>query len=495
MAKGNIYKTFGPIHFEDLEPHRFEDLVRELIYDFRDWQSIEATGKGGSDDGFDIRAYEKVNIPFDSFEDEDNQSEILHPMEGNLWMVQCKREVEIGPKKVEKIVSDVDPNNPPYGYILVASANFSKKAYDVFREQLRKKGVMEFYLWGKSELEDQLYMPKNDRILFTFFGISLTSKRKSLVNEVRARVLIKNKLYRILGQDSHINRQLIVRDLNDETYPRKRSSKENLVISRWEEYHTKAYNTQGIWCLVKEHFAYIDLDAKEWDIAETIDLVFREDKLREGDIERESSNVQRLLISDFCEYLPKDTQARYEEWGLIKFDDISFIDEKGDIIYDCPHIYLDFKPTKGPFSRFLSFIDVGHEQIDITKEEYKRVRKFPETYSKIEKGKIYREKAIEFDPVSMRYFKDGNNFFYRFYDADDKYEFLQQRDIIYVKGSEENGEKKFIKITYKEKSQVASYLYKKSVHKSEVERMVGRDLNDDEEITIFEFKTVYYFED
>jgi hypothetical protein len=32
-------------------------LVRELIYDLKDWQSIEATGRGGNDDGFDIRAY------------------------------------------------------------------------------------------------------------------------------------------------------------------------------------------------------------------------------------------------------------------------------------------------------------------------------------------------------------------------------------------------------------------------------------------------------
>jgi len=37
-----VTRTFAPIHFEDLDPHRFEDLVRELIYDFRDWQSIEA---------------------------------------------------------------------------------------------------------------------------------------------------------------------------------------------------------------------------------------------------------------------------------------------------------------------------------------------------------------------------------------------------------------------------------------------------------------------
>lgn len=49
--KPKVTKTYGPIHFEDLDPHRFEDLVRELIYDFRDWQSIEATGRTGSDEG------------------------------------------------------------------------------------------------------------------------------------------------------------------------------------------------------------------------------------------------------------------------------------------------------------------------------------------------------------------------------------------------------------------------------------------------------------
>jgi hypothetical protein len=51
MHKPNITRTYGVIHFEDLAPERFEDLIRELVYDFRDWQSIEATGKGGGDDG------------------------------------------------------------------------------------------------------------------------------------------------------------------------------------------------------------------------------------------------------------------------------------------------------------------------------------------------------------------------------------------------------------------------------------------------------------
>jgi hypothetical protein len=147
-----ITKTLGPIHFEDLEPKRFEDLVRELIYDFKDWQGIEATGRGGSDDGFDIRAFERVSQPETERDDGESgeDDEAPHPMEGNLWMFQCKREAQIGPTEVAKIVIDgVKPDNPPYGYVLAAPANFSKKSFDVFREELRTRGVMEFYLWGR----------------------------------------------------------------------------------------------------------------------------------------------------------------------------------------------------------------------------------------------------------------------------------------------------------------------------------------------------------
>ena len=53
MAKTT--NTLNPLHFEDLEPHRFEDLVRQLAYDFRTWRSLEATGRSGSDEGMDIR--------------------------------------------------------------------------------------------------------------------------------------------------------------------------------------------------------------------------------------------------------------------------------------------------------------------------------------------------------------------------------------------------------------------------------------------------------
>jgi hypothetical protein len=128
-------RILSPLHFEDMEPHRFEDLARNLLYDFRDWRSIEATGRGGGDDGFDVRAWEKVAAITNQEENsEDENSEGIHPMEGNLWMIQCKREKHLGAKRIQEIINEnVATGNPPYGYILVAPTNFSKKSYDSFR--------------------------------------------------------------------------------------------------------------------------------------------------------------------------------------------------------------------------------------------------------------------------------------------------------------------------------------------------------------------------
>jgi hypothetical protein len=57
-SKPKPTRTMGALHFEDLEPHRFEDLIRQLAYDFRSWRQLEATGRAGGDDGFDVRGFE-----------------------------------------------------------------------------------------------------------------------------------------------------------------------------------------------------------------------------------------------------------------------------------------------------------------------------------------------------------------------------------------------------------------------------------------------------
>ena len=70
-------RTINPLHFEDLEPHRFEDLARQLIYDFRNWSSIEAIGRSGSDEGIDIRATEKTPTAQPTLSDDDDRSTVF----------------------------------------------------------------------------------------------------------------------------------------------------------------------------------------------------------------------------------------------------------------------------------------------------------------------------------------------------------------------------------------------------------------------------------
>ena len=87
-------RTIGPLHFED--------LVRQLAYDFRQWRSLEATGRGGADGGFDVRGWEMVQHEalaaveqsLDSEEDETIPTDL-----DRLWLIQCKRERAIGPTK------------------------------------------------------------------------------------------------------------------------------------------------------------------------------------------------------------------------------------------------------------------------------------------------------------------------------------------------------------------------------------------------------------
>jgi hypothetical protein len=168
IEKPKPTKTINPLHFEDLEPHRFEDLIRQLIQDFRNWDKLEPTGRLGDDEGYDARGIDVVAGS--------------SGREERLWQVQCKREKSITPKKIAAYLKEMIPfgTTVPHGVILAAACDFSKKARDVFRDELQLRGVREFYLWGKADIEDLLYRPKNDHLLSAYFGISLQGERPSL---------------------------------------------------------------------------------------------------------------------------------------------------------------------------------------------------------------------------------------------------------------------------------------------------------------------------
>jgi hypothetical protein len=492
MARPHITKTLGPIHFEDLDPHRFEDLVRELVYDFKDWQSIEATGRGGGDEGFDIRAYESLGNATIENDEIGPDEEVTHPMEGHVWMFQCKREKEIGPARIVSIISDgVDPKNPPYGYVLAAPANFSKTSYDKFREELRKRGVMEFYLWGCAALEDMLHLPKNDHILFTFFGISLVSRRRLRATEIRAVVSTKNKLFKLFEKGEVHHRPVLLRDTKDVNYPYETEYKDFKTRPRWMEYPVIEVDSLGLIVEVKQYFAFYDPIKKEWDFSDAVNLV-----QREVDYEERKNRDLRENVEGFWEFFQESNQARFIVDGFVRFDSIAVIDGEGDSIYKFPHIYVDFQADRGPFSGYYEYLEINEHHHEAIKG-MKRIKKFPSTFSRPRIGIIHRDKTIRLDRFTVNRLKGGYHSRCTIYDCDNRYQFLNLADVIEVEQTQNSEGKILIKITNKREERAEDFLRQ---HKDDptaanrVEEQIGRKLNSNDTITIYEVKTVREWE-
>ena len=486
MPKPHTTRTLGPIHFEDLDPHRFEDLIRQLTYDFRQWQSIESTGRGGADDGFDIRAYEVLLDEPTMTEDEGEREDIPRPMEGNLWMIQCKREKALGPKRIEIIINDtINSDAPPYGYILAAPANFSKAAHDKFREELRKRGVMEFYMWGAGELEDMLYQPKNDRILFAFFGISLTSRKRLRTTEIRATVGAKNKLLRILGDEPH-HESLLLRDLKDTSYPYEDFDER----PRWKEYSAVEFHPLGLIVSIGRYYAYIDKTKGEWDFTKAINntIIHGQHRRRDSDIEELRNNVK-----GFWEQSPSSSKATFVRNGLIRFNSIVFIDDKGDSYYKCPHLFVDFHGERGLFSSVFEYLEINKNRSE-SLDGLKRATIFPKEFPEPKFGTIYKDKAIELDEMARRTINYGSDCI-TIYDTDGKYAYLTPTDVIGVENTkDDDGKNKLIKITNM-RIATGKELLNLCKHnpplKQQIENQIDRELRPRDKIHVIEAVVIY----
>ena len=83
-----VTRTTNQLHFEDLDPIRFEELILAMAYKWRRWESINHFGKLGSDDGIDIEATEN-----------------LYDRE-RMYIFQCKRYIKISQSQLKKIVDE-----------------------------------------------------------------------------------------------------------------------------------------------------------------------------------------------------------------------------------------------------------------------------------------------------------------------------------------------------------------------------------------------------
>jgi len=351
-------RTLNPLHFEDLEPHRFEDLVRQLIYDFRHWRSLEATGRTGSDAGMDIRAIESVQSS-DVVEDEVEDTEPIPvraiEAQDRLWTIQCKRERQIGPARIRRIVSANLSGlaEKPYGYMLVAACDFSRASRQAFREEVLKYGIEEFYIWGKAEVEDQLYLPKNDHLLFAYFDISLQVRRRSLKTESRAKLALKKKLTDVLGEINQTGYTwVLIRDPRDEHYPYIGSADEFMKSPRWRYWQFYAHEPPDHLAFVyKKHYAYVNWETKEYDVLpEYDDGIPLEPRIVGLELRWWDPNNCEQRYRDYCtKNIPEPNRAWAIELRIIPYDRIIVVDEIGDVYHQGPHLLIEYGVDGQPF--------------------------------------------------------------------------------------------------------------------------------------------------
>ncbi len=385
-------RTLNPLHFEDLDPHRFEDLVRQLVYDFRQWRSLEATGRSGSDEGMDIRAIDMVSSADTVFEDEVVDEDPVtvrdRGQRDRLWVIQCKREAKLGPKRVRNIVSDNLSNlkGPLHGYILVAACDFSKSSRDAFNDECIKYGLGEYYIWGKAEVEDQLFLAKNDHLLFAYFGISLQVRRRSLRTDLRMKLSLKRKLTKELGEVTRPRQfvGVLIRDPRDEHYPYVDPADEFIKSPRWrywEFYHHEPPDHLAF--VYKKHFAYVNWETKEYDVLEDYDAGVPSYPeiagLNRGwnDPSSVSDRYHRYWLTN----IPDVNQAWAVKVRIIPYDRILAYDEIGDSYNNGPHLLVEYSSNGEPFElgRGLSLLISARSYMNIAilEKEAKRVSFFP----------------------------------------------------------------------------------------------------------------------
>ena len=97
-----VTRTINQLHFEDLDPIRFEELILAMVYRMRRWDKLDHFGKKGSDDGIDIRAVE-----------------LLENGKSNTYYFQCKRYKKITKAIIKNIVEDYTTKNScmPHFYV------------------------------------------------------------------------------------------------------------------------------------------------------------------------------------------------------------------------------------------------------------------------------------------------------------------------------------------------------------------------------------------
>lgn len=408
--KARPIRTIGPLHFEDLDPHRFEDLIRQLAYDFRRWSSIEGVGRSGADDGADSRAYEEQMDSYDAADEDqpDDQQFQLGVRQVRLWVIQCKRYQSFTPQMARNLVDNVSLSDGeiPFGLIVAVPANISLATRRALTLAARGRGFSDIYLWGKAELEDQLLRPKNDHLLFAYFGISLQIRRRSARTEQRSLLTIKRQLVKALGPvDGNAHTHALIRCPDDEGYPFIGDRKAYLEARKWW-YHQfcEHWPPSSVLFAMRRLPAYINWNTGEWDIIEDFDLDedgypkvwgMESDQWEGKDRQAALRETERYLR--FYHEVPEGNKAELIILGEIPYARILAVDEIGDRYNKGPHLVVE-RSSEGYLFDLPGLVPqivqgYGYDRRVANADPKKQIQFFPSDFPKL--TPIEYEKILE----------------------------------------------------------------------------------------------------
>lgn len=320
-----VTRTINQLHFEDLDPIRFEELILSMVYRMRRWDKLDHFGKKGSDDGIDIRAVEQ-----------------LENGKNNIYYFQCKRYKKITNTIIKNIVDDyINKNNfMPQFYVLVVSCSLSKKQVEYFESYCSEKGFNTVTVWTSSIIEAKLYSDYQD-LLFAYFGINLISERKARTQSIRRNIALKKRMKNDFLKQSGCRDKAELEARHREPW-RKFNHSEVLIRSIYD----KAYPDEN---------TLLNNDFTGYYKAEVYDFYHNGLMVRACPYVKNIKYKQMEYDSEEYEII----DLSVEVLGCIPFENIIEYDIDGDEYNMYPHLFCDFINVSDPYEKIVYITQDG----------------------------------------------------------------------------------------------------------------------------------------
>ena len=326
--------TTNRLHFEDLEPRRFEELGYQLLHRLYKWVRLDHTGVCGNDGGIDMYGITK---------------------DGVHCYCQVKRYQKLSQVDLRGIYAAIIDNNKAIEsnskFILICACDLSKQVLDVAYDEGTKNGFKSVEIFSRTKLESLLYNGHRT-LLRTFFG-SASNTRESNATKIRRQVRAKNQVLK----------KLIRKDLN-------KFSIETLAANPGIQFITDEFMLlSALSSLAVERYGENVTFGKAWPI-----------EAKEEGIVLSLPFFQRIIFNtrNNTWYISEKDNQNLNEYeyvllsqgiGLLPYAQIVEIEENGDSYFNCPIIHCKAEELVDAFSK----ISAKHHHLGIVFDEAKEL--------------------------------------------------------------------------------------------------------------------------